>query len=412
MTKPFHYNGYNEVPKDVTDVVIASNLTTIWPFAFKNCYSLSRITIPSSITTIGSRAFWNCTSLPTVTLPPSITDIEGGAFDSCISLSTIVLPPSITDIDAFHGCESLTAILIPPTVTWIGSFYGCTSLSTITLPASVTTIGDSAFYKCISLSAITLPPSLAIIGDYAFCMCTSLSTVILPPSITTIEDGTFYECTSLTTITIPPTVITIRKSAFFKCTALSTIKLPQNLIYIWYDTFYGCSNLTSIEVHPSQSFVVITNQVYDRIEDDEEDNEDYSFINEKLGTLDDVFRKRSFSPTSQKVCRRLGMSTEDATTIELNMYDKVFVNWKIYSKKKNHESRLPLFTASEQNIKWSDGLFNILEGYGAAIEEADTVTGLEAFMLAGIGRNSDMEAVYMLLQDHPAAINPYVGITK
>jgi len=90
--------------------------------------------------------------------------------------------------------------------------------------------------------------------------------------------------------------------------------------------------------------------------------------------------------------------------------DDVFVNWRIYSQKKNELGRLPLFTASEQSIKWSDGLCNILAGYGAAIEEVDTVTGMEAFMLAGVGKASDMESVYKLLHDHPAAINPYVVI--
>jgi len=95
-----------------------------------------------------------------------------------------------------------------------------------------------------------------------------------------------------------------------------------------------------------------------------DDDIDYSIINEEMGTLCNVFQKQNFVPT--------------------------------------------LFIASQQNVKWSDGLCNILNGYGAAIEDADVVTGLEAFMLAAAGKESDLETIYNLLLDHPAAINPYV----
>jgi len=110
-------------------------------------------------------------------------------------------------------------------------------------------------------------------------------------------------------------------------------------------------------------------------------------------------------------CLGMGVN-KDNYFFKLETGDDVFVNWKIYAQNKNHEGRLPLFAASEQNIKWSEGLLKILEGYGAAIEEADIVTGLEAFMLASIGKNSNMETVYKLLQDHPAAINPYVVVKQ
>jgi len=85
-----------------------------------------------------------------------------------------------------------------------------------------------------------------------------------------------------------------------------------------------------------------------------------------------------------------------------------FVNWNIYANIRNKQGRWPLFTASEKKLKWSDGLREILEANGAAIENVDTATSLEAFMLAAVGSNSDLETVYSLLEDHPAAIIPYV----
>jgi len=89
-------------------------------------------------------------------------------------------------------------------------------------------------------------------------------------------------------------------------------------------------------------------------------------------------------------------------------YDDVIVNWKMYSNLKDEQGRLPLFIALEQGVQWWDGLNMILKGNGGAIEDIDVATGLEAFMLSAVGTNTNLETVFKLLQDHPAAINPYL----
>jgi len=109
------------------------------------------------------------------------------------------------------------------------------------------------------------------------------------------------------------------------------------------------------------------------------------------------------------MCQLLGMDSQFDT---LNEDDDILVNWRIYSQNKNSKGRLPLFTALEQQVKWSDGLCTILEGNGGAIEDTDIVTGLEAFMLATVGPNSYIETIFTLLQGHPAALNSYMSITK
>jgi len=119
---------------------------------------------------------------------------------------------------------------------------------------------------------------------------------------------------------------------------------------------------------------------------------------------------RYFSSISQKLQKLLGIGGNEKYWDKWRDEDDLFfVNWRIYSKVRNEQGRLPLFIALEQNVTWFDGgLCKILKGYGASIEYTDTVTGLEAFMLAAVGTNSNLETVYKLLQDHPAAINPYV----
>jgi len=133
-----------------------------------------------------------------------------------------------------------------------------------------------------------------------------------------------------------------------------------------------------------------------------DDDIDNSIINEEMGTLCNVFQKQNFVPT---------FINEMDGSYKVLFNDKDVMlrkNWRVCARTKNDEGRLPLFIASQQNAKWSDGLCNILNGYGAAIEDADVATGLEAFMLAAAGKESDVETIYNLLLDHPAAINPYV----
>jgi len=161
------------------------------------------------------------------------------------------------------------------------------------------------------------------------------------------------------------------------------------------DTFYNCAKLMSIEI--TSSLLIVRKGFH----------LNHGVINEKLGTLYNVLNKtKAVSPISQKI---RGLIGSDANAKGDNL-EVVYVNWRIYAKKKNYENgRSLLFTAIVNNIKWSEGLCNILQGNGTAIEDRDAVTGLEAFMLAAVGAKSNMESVFRLLQDHPAAINPYVA---
>lgn len=124
-------------------------------------------------------------------------------------------------------------------------------------------------------------------------------------------------------------------------------------------------------------------------------------INEKLGTLEQVLHKKSFLRISQQEFQRLGMGDTNYYHI-LRDDNYIFVNWSIFSQARNEQGRLPLYSLVEQNVKWSDGLCNVLEDNGAAIYERDE-RGLEAFMLAAIGEKSNLETVYKLLEFYPVA---------
>ena len=99
----------NAYQNAVQKVEIGNSVTSIGPYAFYGCRSLSSIVIPNSVTSIGSDAFNNCYSLSSVVIPNSVTKIENYAFYGCRSLSSIVIPNSVTKIEnyAFNNCYSM-----------------------------------------------------------------------------------------------------------------------------------------------------------------------------------------------------------------------------------------------------------------------------------------------------------------
>jgi len=227
--------------------------------------------------------------------------------------------------------------------------------------------------------------------------------VVIPPNLTVIESYAFTGCTSLTSVTMPPTITTIEGSAFCYCTSLSAVTIPPSLRLIWSDTFWNCPNLETIELHPSLPCIIIKYGMR---------HYHSSRINEKVGTLYNVFNQKPFFPLSKRMYKLITNNGNDTQYDDVCDKDAIFVNWKVYSQKRNEQGRLLLYTALEQGVRWSNGLREIWEGNRAAIEEVDTITGLEAFMMAAVERNSSMETVYKLLIDHPGAINPYVRLTQ
>jgi len=365
----YNYIPGERAPRNVTDIIFPSTVKIIGNSDFMDCRSLSSVTIPSSVTEISAWAFYNCSSLTTVTIPTSITKIGSAAFGFCRSLLTINIPPSVTTIGnaAFNGCSSLTSISIPSSVTKISNyaFFGCSALTCISIPSSVTEIGFSTFEHCHLLSSVTIPSSVTAIRRWAFRTCISLTAIVIPESVTDLSASAFENCPSLESIVLWDV----------PCLAIRNERFGQ---------------------HP--------------------------VINEKLATLCHVLHNPSnnkhvyFRSHVQMKLKEISglciIPTPNCDEFEFAV--GLYVNWNVCAKTKNvHQNgRLPLFTAVEENLALSEGLCDVLKGNPAAIENVDPVTGLEAFMLAAVGPKSRFESVYKLLEDHPAAIIPYVKVSS
>ena len=359
-TDTYTYNEKKNVPRDVTAVFIPPNITWIDPEAFRRCQRLATITVPSTVTLIGNGAFCECSSLSAIELPTTITTIGNWAFHGCESLTSINLPTSITSIGwhAFNECSSLNTATIPPNIDFIAAstFANCTSLASVsfTAPSSLTEIEGSAFTGCRSLTKIDLPSSIEYLGDFAFESCTSLSTVNISSTITLISENTFRNCPSLVTITTSPN---------FRCVAVAK------------------EGINTFGTNPTHTHIFL----------------DHLCSNDSTHVYT--------SEISQNLIDIVGIN------LDSEYIDRLYINWNVCATIKNtNNGRLPLFAAAEANLNLVNGLGHILHANGAAIEDVDPVTGLEAFMLAAVGSNSKLESVYTLLQDYPGAINSYVSM--
>merc|ERR1740139_2130526 len=100
----------------------------------------------------------------------------------------------------------------------------------------------------------------------------------------------------------------------------------------------------------------------------------------------------------------IGQPTEQMIMANLDVDEDMYYIWKAWANLRGVDGRLPLFTAAAISLKWSY-LRQIFIANMSVVYEIDLMTGLPLFMLAATGPTSDIESVYNLLKENPAAIN-------
>ena len=133
--------------KEVKDLVIPDEVTSIPLLSFYGCWSLTSLSIPASVTSVGGEAFGDC---------PNITSIKvvrnNVKYDSRGDCNAIIDSETNTLI---LGCQNTT---IPDDIVSIGhcAFSGCSTLTSLSIPAKVNSIKDWAFYGCSGLVYLSL----------------------------------------------------------------------------------------------------------------------------------------------------------------------------------------------------------------------------------------------------------------
>ena len=286
------------IPATVNSGTTTYSITSVGPYAFSGCTSMTLVSLPASLTSIGNSAFASCSALTSISLPTSLTSIGSNAFASCSALTSMSLPASVTTIGntAFANCAKLPAFSVDAANTSFSTAGGvlfnfnkttliayprAKSGASYAIPSGVTNIGNSAFLSCSGLTSITLPAGLTTLGDASF-QNTNVSSIFLPASVTAISGNPFFWCTKLTAFsvdpantsfstldgvlynynktfivsypkgktatsyTLPSGVTIIGPSAFSGITALNSVVLPSVLTEIKSYAFSGCSNLSSL----------------------------------------------------------------------------------------------------------------------------------------------------------------------
>ena len=274
-----NYSAFRNKPiTSFDELQYFTGLTSIEPYAFYDCTSLTSVIIPDSVTSIGNSAFFNCRGLTSVTIGNSVTSIGSTAFEYCSGLTSVTIGNSVTSIGsyAFGSCSGLTSVTIPDSVTSIGSnaFYNCSGLTSVTIGNSVTSIDAYAFQKCTSLTSVTIPASVTSIGSNPFAYCDLLESITVNPGNTVysspngcnaiIKTADHLLVLGCKNTVIPNDVTTIYGDAFYGCIGLTSIEIPASVSNIYASAFGRCSNLEEIRVWavtPPATFTLCFNYV-------------------------------------------------------------------------------------------------------------------------------------------------------
>jgi hypothetical protein len=221
------YRGDEEddnVPEDVTHVLVASTVREIPKLAFYQRDMLTEVKLPEGLRVIAHRAFAHCISLRTVTFPSTVRHLHQAAFFYCTSLTSVDLPEGLAVIGsmAFGWCAFRT-LRIPSTVIKIGAeaIANCRSLVFLELNEGLVIIGNEALASCYALRSLRIPSTVRAIGDRAFECCNNMLSLQLPDArLKVIGHEVFSGCRSLINLFIPSTIIDFGDSIFFRCTKL------------------------------------------------------------------------------------------------------------------------------------------------------------------------------------------------
>ena len=202
----------------ITGIVVEEGVTSVGNYLFSMDYSnIKTLELASSVTSIGEFTFRDCKLIETITFPNGLTSIGKSAFLGCTSLKELSFPASLTKIDG-------------------NAFWNCTSLASVEFDdaSNLTSLSDTIFYKCSALKSVKLPSRLTSIGANAFGDCTALETIDIPKGLTSLGWGAFSGCSLTGDITIPAGVTEIPRNTFSN-------NKSENL------NFYVLGEVTSVE---------------------------------------------------------------------------------------------------------------------------------------------------------------------
>lgn len=264
-------------------------------YMFIGMKQLTEIILPSNLEYIGSHAFYGCTKLKTITLPQSV-DFERGYLDcdsfyACSSLEAINVEEGNANMKSEDGClimisngmESLAAVPcakkefeIPSNIKEIFSYTfpeDC-RIETLTISSESLQLNPYYFGHFLYLKNIYVKNSIPYTSLDGVLYSKDNKTIICYPSgresltyeinksVTAIGTGCFNGSVYLETMNLPEGIETIGGSSFFDCRKLEEITLPSTLKEIESAAFQHCYNLKKVICKATTPPVIPDNYVF------------------------------------------------------------------------------------------------------------------------------------------------------
>ena len=292
--------------KELVDVIIPNDITSIPQYTFANCASITSFTFHNNVTYIGlnalmgtawfnnqpdgcvyagrclykykgympygtnidinencvyicDRAFADCDGLNSIVIHQNISSIGEGAFDGCFAMTSLkcYAPDNYNYplIFQINNKPNLKELACP--ASWLYDFNEMEQypqqLEKLAITEGEVTEKVYNFIKNSKKTLHTLDLTGAsnyIIEDLALKGCYTLENITFPKNLGIIGYEAFSECTKIQTLEIPSSVTEIKERAFENCRSVSSITFTEgsNLRTIGSWAFYNNHSLTRIEI--------------------------------------------------------------------------------------------------------------------------------------------------------------------
>lgn len=225
-----------------------TNITKIPTSCFAYCKNLSNIILAANTSTIGYSAFYGCEQLSTIENADSITEIGTYAFDKTKYLENqqgdVVIGKALY---AYKGEISDGQYFVPKYVETICTYaLENQKLQTIQLPKNIKRIEQDAFKNCAELISLTIPSKTEFVGGSEGCSKLSVISILAskePLQLKRFKDSTikkFYVRRNLT-----------GDIDWFN--NMEKLYIGQNVAKLSAKAFKSCTNLTDLEIEDANT---------------------------------------------------------------------------------------------------------------------------------------------------------------
>ena len=239
--------------KELREVRINANITTLGEYSFHNCAGLQTVTLPPTLRVIQDWAFNGC-NLQSIDIPEGVQEIGEVAFSGG-DFASLTIPNSVITMGegCFGGCDKLVSLTIGSGLTEIPArCFSRAAIPSVTLPDNITSLGEEAFVDCASLEEVTLGKGLKQISDRCF-QNSGLKSISLPSRLFSIGVEAFSDCASLATADLGTGLREIPEKCF-QNSGLVTITLPENITTVGEEAFSLCLSMRSVTVLGPKNF--------------------------------------------------------------------------------------------------------------------------------------------------------------